>query len=148
MFGYVSCLPETQLMAKFVEELRNERLMGTRCRKCGAKYLPPRAHCKCGSADMEWFKAPCQGKILTYTSVGFPPQSMSKNAPYTVAIAELKDGSKLLAQLTGVTLETLRVGMSVQVVSRPLPTGKIVYEFTPIETVEHSKKRCGLEVRR
>jgi uncharacterized OB-fold protein len=132
MFGYVSCLPETQLVAKFVEELRNERLMGTRCRKCGAKYLPPRAHCKCGSADVEWFEASRQGKILTYTSVGFPPQSMSKHAPYIVAIAELKDGSRLLAQLTGVTLKTLRVGMPVQVVSRPVSTDRIVYEFKPI----------------
>jgi len=132
MFGYVSCLPETQLMAKFVEELRNERLMGTKCRKCGAKYLPPRAHCKCGSTDVEWFEAPRRGKILAYTSVGFPPQSMSKKAPYIVATAELTDGSRLLAQLTGATLKTLRVGMRVQVVSCPVSTDRIVYEFKPI----------------
>jgi uncharacterized OB-fold protein len=132
MLGYVSLLPETQLVAEFVEELRNERLMGTRCRKCEARYLPPRAHCKCGSATMEWFEAPRQGKILAYTSVGFPPQSMSKHAPYIVAIAELKNGSRLLAQLTGVTLKTLRVGMPVQVVSRLVSTDGIVYEFKPI----------------
>jgi len=132
MLGYVSCLPETKLMAKFVEELKNERFMGTRCRKCGAKYLPPRAHCKCGSADVEWFEASRQGKILTYTSVGFPPQSMSKHKPYIVAIAELKDGSKLLAQLTDVSLKMLRVGMPVQVVSRSVSTERIVYEFKPM----------------
>ena len=132
MLGYVSFLPETHLVAEFVEELRNERLMGTRCRKCEARYLPPRAHCKCGSANMEWFEVSRQGKILTYTSVGFPPQSMSKHAPYIVAIAELKNGSRLLAQLTGVTLKTLRVGMPVQVVSRLVSTDGIVYEFKPI----------------
>ncbi len=125
-------MPETQLVAKFLEELKNERLMGTRCRKCGAKYLPPRAHCKCDSADMEWFEASRRGKILTYTSVGSPPQSMSKHAPYIVAIAELKDGPRLLARLTGVTLERLRVGMPVQVVSRPVSADRIVYEFKPI----------------
>jgi uncharacterized OB-fold protein len=135
IFGYVSCLPETKLVAKFVAELKNERLMGTRCRKCGVKYLPPRAHCKCGSADMEWFEASRQGKILTYTSVGFPPQSMSKHAPYIVAIAELKDGSRLLAQLTDVTLKTLRVGMPVQVACRPVSTDRIVYEFKPIKPI-------------
>lgn len=136
MLGYVSCLPETKLMAKFVEELKNERLMGTRCRKCGAKHLPPRVHCKCGSADVEWFEASRQGKILTYTSVGFPPQSMSKHKSYIVAIAELKDGSKLLAQLTGVSLKMLRVGMPVQVVSRPVSTDKIVYELKPMNVME------------
>ncbi len=132
MLGYVSLLPETQLVAEFVEELRNGRVIGTRCRKCDAQYLPPRAHCKCGSANMEWFEASSQGKILAYTSVGFPPQSMSKHAPYIVAIAELKNGSRLLAQLTGVTLKTLRVGMPVQVVSRLVTLDGIVYEFKPI----------------
>jgi len=126
-------LPQTQLVTKFLEELKNERLMGTRCRKCGTKYLPPRAHCKCGSEDVEWFEASHRGKILTYTLIGFPPKSMSKHAPYVVAIAELEDGSRLLAQLTGVTLKTLRVGMPVQVASRPLSKDKIVYEFKPIE---------------
>ena len=138
-FGYVSCLPETQLVARFVEELRNERLMGTRCMKCGVKYVPPRAHCKCGSADMEWFEASRQGKILTYTSVGSPPQSMSKHAPYLVAIAELKDASRLLAQLTGVTLKALKVGMPVEVVSRLVSTDRIVYEF------EHVRPICAPE---
>jgi len=128
-------LPETKLVAKFVEELRNERLMGTRCRMCGAKYLPPRAHCRCGSADVEWFEASREGKILTYTLVGFLPQSMSKHAPYIVAIAELKDGSRLLAQLTDVTLTTLRVGMPVQVVCRSVSTNRIVYEFKPIKPI-------------
>jgi uncharacterized OB-fold protein len=131
-FGYVSCLPETQLITRFVEELMNDRLMGTRCEKCGATYLPPRAHCKCGSANMEWYKAPRRGKILTYTSVGVPPERMSKYAPYIVAVAELEDRTRLLAQLTGVTLNMLRVGMSIQVISRRVGADRIVYEFKPI----------------
>lgn len=131
-FGYVSCLPETRLVERFVEELENDRLMGTRCEKCGAKYLPPRAHCICGSADMKWFEASRQGRILTYTSIDFPPQSMSKHAPYIVAIAELKDGSRLLAQLTDVTLKALRVGMPVQVVSQRMSQNRIVYKFKPV----------------
>lgn len=132
-FGYVSCLPETQLITRFVEELKNGRLMGTRCEKCGTTYLPPRAHCKCGSADIEWYEAPRRGKILAYTSVGVPPESMSKHAPYIVAIVELEDKTRLLAQLTGVTLNTLRVGMLVQVISRRIGTDRTVYEFKPVK---------------
>jgi uncharacterized OB-fold protein len=131
-FGYVSCLPETQLITRFVEELKNNKLMGTKCEKCGAKYLPLRAHCKCGSADMEWYEAPRRGKILTYTSVGVPPESMSKYAPYIVAVVELEDKTRLLAQLTGVTLNMLRVGMPVQVITRRVGADRIVYEFKPI----------------
>jgi len=131
-FGYVSWLPETELMLRFVEELKNNKLVGTKCKKCASKYLPPRAHCKCGSSDMEWFDAPRQGKILTYTLVTFPPESMSKYAPYIVAVAELEDGSRLLAQLTGVTPKSLRVGMKVQVVSHQVSEERIVYKFKPI----------------
>jgi hypothetical protein len=131
-FGYVPCLPETQLITRFVEELMNDRLMGTRCKKCGAKYLPPRAHCKCGSANMEWYEAPRRGKILTYTPVEIPPESMSKYAPYIVAVAELEDRTRLLAQLTGVTINMLRVGMPVQVTSRRVSANRIVYEFKPV----------------
>lgn len=131
-FGYASCLPETSLITRFVEELKNNKLMGTKCEKCGAKYLPPRTHCKCGSADIEWYEAPRRGKILTYTSVGVPPESMSKYAPYIVAVAELEDKTRVLAQLTGVTLNTLKVGMPVQVITRRVGADRIVYEFKPI----------------
>lgn len=131
-FGYVSWLPETKLVAKFVEELRNEKLVGTRCRKCSVRYLPPRAHCRCGSRDVEWFEAPRQGRILTYTLVTYPPESMSKYAPYIVAVAELKDGSRVLAQLTGVTPKTLKVGMPVRVVSHRVSEDRIVYKFKPL----------------
>jgi len=131
-FGYVSWLPETELMSRFVEELKNNKLVGTRCKKCASKYLPPRAHCKCGSSEMEWFEAPRQGKILTYTLVTFPPESMSKYAPYIVAVAELEDGSRLLAQLTGVTPKSLRVGMAVHVVSHQVSEDRIVYKFKPL----------------
>jgi len=131
-FGYVSWLPETELMSRFIEELKNNKLVGTRCKKCTSKYLPPRAHCKCGSSEMEWFEAARQGKILTYTLVTFPPESMSKYAPYIVAVAELEDGSRLLAQLTGVTPKSLRVGMKVQVVSHQVSEDRIVYKFKPL----------------
>lgn len=132
-FGYVSWLPQTEMIAKFVEELKHERLMGTLCKQCAAKYLPPRAHCKCGSNEMEWFEAPKAGKILTYTLVTFPPESMTKYAPYIVAVAELDNGSRLLAHITGVTPKTLKVGMRVQVVSLQVTHDRIVYKFKPIQ---------------
>jgi len=132
-FGYVSWLPQTELVSKFIEELKNKRLMGTQCKQCAAKYLPPRAHCKCGSHEMEWFEAPKTGKILTYTLVTFGPESMAKYAPYIIAVAELDDGSRLLAHITGVTPKTLKVDMRVQVVSHHVTEDRIVYKFRPTE---------------
>ena len=131
-FGYVSWLPETELMAKFLEALKQGKLMGTKCRKCGAKHLPPRQHCKCGSSEIEWYEAPAKGKIFTYTMVTFPPDSMAKYAPYIVAVAELEDGSRLLAQLTGATPATLKVGLPIQVVPHQITEDRIAYKFKPL----------------
>jgi len=131
-FGYTSWLPETDLMAKFIEALKQGKVMGTRCTKCGEGYLPPRALCKCGSREVEWYEAPTRGKLLTYTLVTFPPDSMTKYAPYIVAVAELEDGSRLLAQITGVTPATLKVGLPIQVVPHQISEDRIVYKFKPL----------------
>jgi len=130
-FGYTSWLPETDLMVKFIDALKEGKLMGTRCEKCGARYLPPRAHCKCGSRKVKWYQAPTRGKLFTYTIVTFPPDSMTKYAPYIVAVAELEDGSKLLAQITGVSPKTLQVGLPVQVVPHQISEDRIAYKFKP-----------------
>ena len=57
---------------------------------------------------------------------------MSKYAPYIVVVVEFEDETRLLAQLAGVALNTLRVGMLVQVISRRLGADRIVYEFKPV----------------
>ena len=131
-FGYVSLLLETEIEAKFMEELKSNRLMGTRCKKCGAKHLPPRVYCHCGSKELEWYEAPKHGKLLTYTIVAFPPESMTKYAPYIIAIAELEDGSKLLAHITEATPKNLKVGMQVQVVPHQISADRIAYKFKPL----------------
>ena len=78
---------------------------------------------------MEWFEASRKGKILAYTLVTFPPESMYKNAPYIVAVAELEDGLRLLAQLTGVAVKNLKIGMSVRVTSDRMPESRVLYKF-------------------
>ncbi len=131
-FGYVSWLPETEFVSRFIEDLKQGKLMGTKCVKCGERYLPPRQHCKCGSQETEWYEAPTKGQIATHTIVAFPPDSMARYAPYIVAVAELDDGSRILAQITGVTPATLKVGLPVQVVPHQISQDRIVYKFKPL----------------
>ena len=78
-------------------------------------------------------EAPKTGKLVSYTLVTFPPESMTRYAPYIVAVAELDDGSRLLAHITGVTPKTLKVGMRVQVISHKVTEDRIVYKFKPAE---------------
>jgi uncharacterized OB-fold protein len=131
-FGYTSWLPETDMMTKFMQGLKEGKLQGTKCPKCGEKFLPPRPQCKCGQGEVEWYEAPTHGKLLTYTIVSFPPDSMNKYAPYIVAVAELEDGSRILAQITGVTPQILKVGLPIQVVPHQISEDRIAYKFKPV----------------
>jgi len=83
---------------------------------------------------MEWYDAPTKGKLVTYTLVTYPPESMSKYAPYIVAIAELEDGTRLLAHITDVTPQNLRVGLLVQVVPHQISQDRIAYKFKPLSS--------------
>jgi uncharacterized OB-fold protein len=130
-FGYTSWLPETAIISTFSSGLEDNKLLGTKCKGCGAKYLPPRNHCRCGSNKMEWFEAPPNGKILTYTLVAQPSESMSKYAPYVIAIAELEDGSRILGQFSDGTTRTLKVGLQVKVVFQTVAGKGATYKFTP-----------------
>jgi uncharacterized OB-fold protein len=131
-FGFVSFLPQTELVTKFLDELKNNRLVGSICKKCGTRYLPPRAHCACGSTEIEWYEAPKQGKLLTYTIVAFPPENMIKYAPYILAVAELDDGSRLLAHIADVTPKNLQVGMRIQVVPHQISADRLTFKFKPL----------------
>ena len=117
-------------VAWFFEELKNKKLVGTRCKKCKAVYCPPRADCsKCYSSDMERFQLSGKGAILAYTVIYVAPESFSRLAPYILVIAKLDEGPKLLSHLVGVKPEDVKVGMRVEAVFEPTPDGSIYYKF-------------------
>ena len=60
------------------------------------------------------------------------PPSFSKEASPIVAIAQLKEGIKALAWLTGVNLEDVKIGMKVRLVADVRPDGRVAYKFVPI----------------
>jgi uncharacterized OB-fold protein len=92
---------------KFVDE---GKLMGNRCDKCGALYLPPRPLCpKCGSKNMEWKQLQGEGEIIAFTVIHVPPTQMTGKTPYTVGIVKLNKGPALTARIS----EEVKVGSKV-----------------------------------
>jgi len=130
-FGYTSWLPETAIVSTFSNGLRDEKLLGTKCKICGANYLPPRSQCRCGSDQMKWFEASSNGKILTYTSITQTSESMSSYAPYFIAIVELEDGTKILGHLSENIDNKLKAGLQVKVVFQTIAGKGAIYKFIP-----------------
>ena len=74
------------------------------------------ARLNCGSTALTWQAVSGKGEIYSYTVVhralskGFADQ-----VPYVVAVVALAKGPRLMTRLTQVQLETVRIGMPVQV---------------------------------
>jgi uncharacterized OB-fold protein len=90
------------------EQFLNEsRLMGSKCKKCGALALPPRPICVfCFGTEMEWVQFKGTGKLVAFTSITVAPPYMvkegfSRNNPYVVGVVELEERVKTVARIVG-----------------------------------------------
>jgi len=88
--------------------LKESKIMGSKCKKCGALALPPRAICvSCLGTEMEWIQFKGMGKLVAFTSITVAPPYMAKegfgrNNPYSVGVVELEEGVKAVARIIGV----------------------------------------------
>ena len=100
--------------------LNEDKLMGCKCKGCGALYLPPRPICiECYSSDMEWVEMKGKGKLAAFTAIYVGPPSMvaegfNRKNPYCVGVVEFEEGVKIDARIEGVDTknpETIKVGI-------------------------------------
>jgi uncharacterized protein len=82
--------------------LRENRLLGLKCKACGFVTTPPRLACRhCGALDAEIVQLTGRGKITTFTSVYIPPENRRGQQPYLVVTVELEEGPWIMGNLTG-----------------------------------------------
>lgn len=115
------------------------RFRGNLCKKCGKTYYIKRYICiKCGNTELEPLDLPRKGKIKTYSIVRQAPEIFSKYEPYPIAIIELNNGKRVLAQITDTLIDEVKNGMHVEATFRILyeygRSGHIVYgtKFRPV----------------
>lgn len=118
-FGIVNHTPHTKVAA-FAEHLRAGRLMGSRCRACGTRAFPPRAHCeRCLADDFELAPVSGRGRLYTWTRIDAAPSGFEAWAPYTIGVVDLEDGGRALAWIgDSVPAASLAVGMELRLVPR------------------------------
>ena len=108
--------------ASFEKFLNEEKIMGSRCQRCQALYLPPRPICvKCAGSDMAWAEIEGRGRLAAFTCISVGPAFMSaegydRNNPYCSGVVELEGSVRLDARIEGVDTrnpETIKVGTPV-----------------------------------
>lgn len=99
--------------------LNEEKLVSTRCKKCGAIYTPQRSLCvECYSTDMEWIELKGTGKLAAFSSINIgvnfmAEQGFDRNNPYVVGVIELDEGTRVNARIIGVDAndpESIKIG--------------------------------------
>ena len=108
----------------YLEYIANKKLMGSKCKKCNAMYVPPRKLCiKCNSTDMEWVEMSGKGKVAAFSCIGVGTTFMvekgySMKKPYCFSVIKLDEGPMISGQLIGVDEskpETIKIDTSVKV---------------------------------
>jgi uncharacterized OB-fold protein len=88
--------------------LSEEKLMGSRCKKCDARYVPPRSICvKCYSSDMEWVEMKGKGRLAAFTCITVAPpfmmaQGYNRKNPYISGVVEMEEGGRVDARIEGI----------------------------------------------
>ena len=116
---------------EFVDILSKGKIDGTVCKKCGAKFFPPRADCSvCFSNEMDWFEMPAKGKLETFTTAFYAPFGFEADPPYTMGVVDYGGGLKLFARLAkGLKPEDVKVGMEVTVRPLTYEDGQLSFEI-------------------
>ena len=118
-FGKVNFIPYTKV-ADFADYLKDGRLMGSRCKKCGAQSFPPRADClECMHGEFEFVEMSGKGSLHTYTKIAAAPTGFENLVPYIVGLADLKETGRIVGWIGETIPESeIKIGMEIQVVPR------------------------------
>jgi uncharacterized OB-fold protein len=114
-------------------------LLGTRCKNCGKVFFPPRYFCPdCRrKGDLEPYKIKGRGKIISFTEVHSPAPGFEKQTPYVLALIELEEGCRVLAQLTDIVGHEIKIGDEVEMVFRKISEeGEVIcygYKARPVK---------------
>ena len=107
--------------APFWEAQSRHELLFRRCNDCGASRYPLTLLClECRSFDFEWVASSGRGTVFSYTVVHHQTHPAFP-VPYTIVLAEMEEGPRVVAQLRVTDESPVRIGMRVRVEWDDLP---------------------------
>jgi uncharacterized OB-fold protein len=136
-FGKVNFAPYTKV-TDFAKHLKDGRLMGTKCKDCGAFSFPPRADCEaCMSGNFEFVELTGKSTLQTYTKIVAAPTGFEDVVPYTVGVVDLEEGGRALAWFgDSVDEDEIEIGMELQIVPQ-------IFDEEPDIKVYYSLEKPG-----
>jgi uncharacterized OB-fold protein len=104
----------TQDNAFWFEGAQAHRLLIQHCLSCGTLRHPPLPACAvCGSLDWDVVESSGKGTLYSYVVVHYP-QVASFEYPLPIGLIELEEGTRVVANLSGVERDDIEIGMALQ----------------------------------
>jgi hypothetical protein len=96
---------------------RRDRLMIRRCAACGRMHFLPRYLCPaCWSSDLEWIESCGRGTVHSFTIIRRAPlPAFTDRVPYVVALIDLEEGPRMMANILGEDALQTCIGDAVEV---------------------------------
>ena len=99
----------------FFAGAKQHKLLIQKCSSCGTLRHPPRPSCAtCRSFDWQAVEASGKGTIYSFV-VNHYPQVPAFDYPLVIALVELEEGTRLVANVSGITPENAAIGTAVEV---------------------------------
>ncbi len=125
----------------FIEIMKNKKLFGTKCAKCGKTWMPPRINCSDCYKPAEWVELKQTGTIQVSTIVWYTTSAFIKAIPYGIGFIKLDGAETALFQ--GIFSENLvpskiKKGKRVKAVFNKEREGKMTdFFFVPEDEYEN-----------
>ena len=105
------------------------------CTACGKPWAPPGPVCPaCFSRKFEWVKMSGKGRIGSFTIFHKNYHPFFKDRlPYNVALVDLAEGPRLLANVLDIPNDRLEIGMELEVVFENVGDRFTIPQFRPAD---------------
>ncbi len=101
---------------EYWQAAREGRLLIQECPACGHRQWYPRALCTACAAAPSWLETSGRGTLHTFTVIrqqGIP--AFKAELPYAVVMVELEEGPMIFGSMPGVDVDTIEIGMALEV---------------------------------
>ena len=113
---------------------RERRLVVRKCKSCGQLHFMPRYLCPaCWSDQLEWVDATGAGNVHSFTIIRRASDpAFAPLVPYAVALIDLEEGPRMMANIVGADALAVKIGDRVQVSFEDRGGGAMVPQFTRV----------------
>ena len=130
-------LPQPTAQSRpFWDACASDDLRLQRCDACGAWWFPPAERCpECLGTRWAWTTTSGRGRVYSFVVFhrAYHP-AFASELPYVVALVELEEGPRLISNVVGCPVESVRCDMTVEVVFDQVAEGIKLPKFRPRQT--------------